>query len=518
MRQVVEVNSEELLQRLRHDCVTFFAFYLQDDLYMRVPEFHIDIWNELLEHLQKANMEGAQYQLRKLFAVPRGHAKSTIAKLATILFILYSPLYFVLYVSKSNILAKNAVRDIIEWLESPEHQQLHGPTIRKRSSESDSQWTLEVGIRVLGTGEFIRKVVIFRALGSEQQIRGMLIKNKRPQIIIIDDIEDYSNTHTPEARQKVASWFMGELLKAFDENRHFVMFIGNMICDTSLLARLSKLPEWNPTIYGSLVYDKNTDAVISLWEEKNPKAKLLKEYETYQGLGVRHIWEAEMMNLTHEAIMEQDFVALVQPPLPTKEELTEGFLCLDPAYGKKAYNDQSAITIHARIMGVKVPVIIDSACGHWNESELFDELLNISMLWGITVWCIEANAAQQLLIPLFKLMFLERGMNDNAITFIPISKGKQSKGSHINAFRAAVGAGSYGIVESQSELLQLLKEYIPEKTTKDDLLDSSAYGLLVWSLYSSVMKVNGIQSRIDFSVGNDATRPELIQGIMCEGL
>src|SRR5690242_15756735 len=95
-----QFSKSDLILAIRRDCEIFFAFYLQEELTLAVPDFHQDCWNELLNYLEQLNQGGAVQALHKLFTIPREHAKSTIAKLATILFLKYSPLSFLLYVSK----------------------------------------------------------------------------------------------------------------------------------------------------------------------------------------------------------------------------------------------------------------------------------------------------------------------------------------------------------------------------------------------------------------------------------
>lgn len=514
----VAISEADLIESLQHECVTFLAFYLGSELYMKVPEFHEEIWSELLAMVKHANIPGISYNLKKLFAVPRGFSKSTLAKLAVILFLKYTPLQFVVYASKTNGIAKNAILDILSWLESPQETALHGPTIRTKSSETESLWIIEMGIRLHVGSPPVRKICIFKALGAEQQIRGMLRLNKRPQIMVVDDFEDNDNTATPSSQHKLDAWIMGAFLKAADANRSIVILIGNMLRETSFLARACTLKEWNPTVYGCLVKDAKSGEIVSLWPEKHPKKQLLAEYKMFKQLGTGHIWEAEMMNLTHESILSADFGDVIRPMRPIKEKLDAGFLCIDPAYGKKSWNDETAITVHVRVHGFLIPVVIDSRHGHWDEAEIFEELLDLTMLWGITTWCIESEAAQRLYIPLFKLMFFERGMRQDVVTILPLTTGKKAKASRILAFRTAVICGSYAIAEEEEAIMELLKNYNAESSEHDDMLDSCAYGTLVWALYNETVMSQGIRQVLDFAItGNEMAPADLVQGISIEG-
>lgn len=490
----VEFSKEELLIAMRHDCVTFFSFYLGDELTMEVPQFHIDIWDELLIRLDEANdnsMKGIMYALRKLFAVPREHAKSTIAKLAVILFLKYSRLSFVLYASKTTGHAKNACRDIMKWLSSSQEQELFGIMRILRKNDSDGQWEFEMMIREKLTGKVIPKTVVMRALGADQQVRGLLIDNKRPQIVIVDDIEDLDNT-TPDLQPKLDAWFMASFLKAFDSRSNICIYIGNMIRDTTILARLSKEPEWNPTIFGCLV--RGVDGIIRpLWEGKHTLESLLKEYRFYRRMGNGHQWEAEMMNLTQDIIMKSDLNITKVLHVPSPDDITCGGICLDPAFGQKSFNDSSAITVHVRTGGIGIPYIIESRVGKFTEDELFDILLELSEKWGLWTWCIESDAAQKLIIPYFTLLAQSRKFPPGMIQMLPLLSGRNTKASRILAFKKSVSAGSYGIVDSESELMEHLEEYNPDSSKHDDLCDSAAYGPIMWTFHGSLIETSGVR-------------------------
>lgn len=488
----VTFDMDELLAAIRHDCVTFFSFYLGEQLTMEVPELHQDIWAELLELLNQANLEGAGFELKKLFAVPRDFAKSTVAKLAVILFMRYSRLRFCLYVSKTNPHAKNAIRDIMMWLTCDQESILFGAAKVVKSSETESLWILKIGTRSSATQEPVYKKIILKALGADQQVRGLNIHSTRPQFIVCDDIEDLDNT-TTELQPKLDEWFMGPLLKAFDASGFVCIFIGNMIRKTTLLARLAKEADWNPTVFGALVRDRETRELKSLWEERHPKNKLLAQYAFQRRMGTGHMWEAEMMNLTQDEILHKDFEKAIRPPQPHPDDIQCGFLSVDPAFGKDNHNDDSAITVHVRVKEYGIPIVAESLVGKFNEEELFEHLVTLSCKWGLSTWCIEAEAAQKLLIPLFQLLIRDRKMNESLFLMLPLRSGGTAKASRILAFRSAVSKGSYGVADSEFELVERLGEYSALSKKHDDLCDSAAYGLIGWQFYNTTIESAGIQ-------------------------
>lgn len=486
MDQAVAVSKEELIHAIRHDCVTFLAFYLQDELTLEVPDFHQEIWAEFLAFLEQVNRpDFIVGRLQKLFAVPREHSKSTLAKLAVILFMRYSVFSFTLYVSRTGPLAKRALKDVVMWLRSPQETELYGEAVEIKANESEGIWIYSIGLP--GGG---RKRIILLGMGMGQQVRGTLIDNKRPQFVIMDDIEDYETADGGFQQEKLDEWALGSLIKAMARTG-FIVFLGNMVRSTTLLARLSTDPEWNPTVFGCLVRDKRTGELRALWQGRHTVEGLLKEYRTYRKLGKGHIWETEMMNLSGDKLLQQSLENAVVVPFVSPEEVQCGFICLDPAFGQKSWNDESGITVHVRTKEEGIPLLVDSRHGRFSENEIFDQLLELSYYWNLTTWCIESVAAQKLLIPFFKLLMTERQIPHEVFTLIPIMTAQKAKATRILAFRQAVAQRSYAFAESQRELLMILEEYTPQSSDHDDLPDSAAYGPIVWDLHGVTIEAVG---------------------------
>ena len=472
-----EVNREELRSLMGTSGEVFFGFYLGEQLTLDVPDFHLEIWDECVGYLNRAWKSSTALSTihKKLFGVPRGHAKSTIARLLGVYAFLFTESRFLLYASDTFAVALAGIKDIKNMMLSESHQALWGEVKVTKSSDTEGLYILTI---THAHGQI--KDVILRAVGRGTQIRGTLINNRRPDFLIFDDIESEESAGTLEQQAKAA--------------QGFCLFIGNMINEKTLLARLAKEEAWNATVFGCII--RHLGKIRSLWPEFRSLDSLLSEYAAYRRIGRGHVFESEMMNLTSSDIFGETLAGVERYAVPDPTELSCGFICLDPAFGLKAWNDESAITVHARLWGGEIPLIIDSARGRFGEEALFDEMLAKSYYWGISTWVIESVAAQCLLIPLFRSFCVQRKIQPEIFTMLPVQAGRGSKASRIVAFRSVVSAGSYGVVESQEELLSLLEVYTPESTDHDDLCDSAAYGTQIWDLYGKVVESNGWQHNI----------------------
>lgn len=77
------------------------------------------------------------------------------------------------------------------------------------------------------------------AASSEQSIRGIRHGEHRPDLIILDDVEDSNSVKTLEGRDKTYNWLMSEIIPAGDRNTKIIV-IGNLLHEDSLLMRLKE--------------------------------------------------------------------------------------------------------------------------------------------------------------------------------------------------------------------------------------------------------------------------------------
>ena len=178
----------DVVERLRTDGEFFIEFFLPDELSSQVPVFHIEIWQLLTNTAMQ----------RVLLAIPRDHAKTTLSKLCVVWYFLFTNHRFCVYLSNTNTIAKNACKDIMGYLKSDNFRSVFGDIKIEKESETDSLWMFEL---VMPDGRI--KKCILRAVGAGQQMRGINIDNQRPDMTVVDDVEDNENTDSPILQKKL---------------------------------------------------------------------------------------------------------------------------------------------------------------------------------------------------------------------------------------------------------------------------------------------------------------------------
>jgi hypothetical protein len=277
----VDVDLQQVRLLLKTDAEFFIEFFLAEQLDMPVPEFHKEIWTKLTD----------QEKERVLLAIPRDHAKTTLAKLIVVWYWLFTSHRFAVYLSNTAPIAKGACRDIMAFLQTPNYIEVFGRIRMVKSSENEGLWLFDLP---MPNGQ--SKRCALRAVGQGQQMRGINIDNQRPDIAVVDDVEDNENTESELQQKKLDRWMFGPFLKALARKKK-ILWLGNMLTKTSLLARLSRNPRWNPVVFGCLVKDAVTGALLPLWSGKWSVPALKEDFKEYRDLGLVESWMCEMMNM-----------------------------------------------------------------------------------------------------------------------------------------------------------------------------------------------------------------------------
>ena len=485
--QTIEGEIFLIKKLLREDSEFFIEFFLADALDMPVPEFHKEIWGLLTD----------QDKERILLAIPRDHAKTTLAKLVVIWYWLFSSHRFCVYLSNTAPIAKGACRDIIEFLSHPNFIEIYGKVKIIKQSENEGLWVFDLP---LGEGRFKR--CILRGLGQGQQMRGINIDNQRPDIAVVDDVEDNENTESELQQKKLDRWMFGPFLKALARKKK-ILWLGNMLAKTSLLARLSRSVRWNPVVFGCLVKDAATGALEPLWPGKWSVPALQEDFKEYKENGLVETWMCEMMNMPGHG--ENGFTAdlINYQAAPTPGDLAATWISVDPAFGEKATNDETCVAVHGIPKDGRCPMTLEIFHGRIDEHEMFRRILEFANKWDAWVWGIEAVAAQKVLITLFNVLLTNARLQNRA-TMLPLLAGRgDPKIGRIKAFVSLMANGEWAIPDDDIDLTAQILEFDFRKSDQlDDIVDGTAYGPAMMEQFMAI--ISAVASQGSFEIDSTA--------------
>ena len=242
------------------DLSYFGRAYLPHYFVRKSPAFHEEldhIWeqgvmkgkNPYTDAKTIDRMDGSRHAI----AAPRGHAKSTNFTFKdTLHSILYGYKHYPIIISDASDQAEGFLEDIRNELEDncniiQDFGRLKGEKV----------WNS----KTLLTSTDIK----IEALGSGKKIRGRRHRNWRPDLLLLDDIENDENVNTPEQRRKLENWFKKAVSKCGDTYTD-IMYIGTILHYDSLLANTLKNPGYRAKTYRSVLSDAKRQDLWEQWE------------------------------------------------------------------------------------------------------------------------------------------------------------------------------------------------------------------------------------------------------------
>ena len=246
----------------------------------------------LQEDLESTYMEiidlNKPYGLKFAKAAPRGFGKSTDVSIVFAIWCVVNDYkHFITLFSDAIELTETLIEAIKAELE--ENERL----------KADFPHATGVG-KVWKIGEIVTKNnVKIKGFGSGKRVRGIKHGVHRPDLAIIDDLENDTNVRSRKQRDKLEEWLdeaidnLGSVDGSMD-----IIYIGTILHRDSVLARKLKLKFWHPKIFRALVsYPTNMD----MWEEYTkiykydgiePARNFYLENKELMDAGSKLLWDA----------------------------------------------------------------------------------------------------------------------------------------------------------------------------------------------------------------------------------
>lgn len=214
-------DRKVMIEVTRKSIQYFFYIYFGSYIQYKMAPFHLDMFGIAQDdNLKRAGIVAF-----------RGSAKSTLLNTAYALWAVMGihKKKHIVIASQTQQRAKDHLKNVRKEIEKNQLlRQNLGPF-----QETEDQWH--------ATSLVIpRYEARITAVSVEEGIRGLREGPHRPDLIIVDDIEDSAQVKTKENRDKTFNWLTGELLPMGDINTKAV-FIGNFLHEDSALTRIEKM-------------------------------------------------------------------------------------------------------------------------------------------------------------------------------------------------------------------------------------------------------------------------------------
>ena len=447
----LQTSSEEAAELTRKDLNFLGMLADPEEFTMAFPPFYITLFHMLTSFSQKLE--------RYAIGIPRGFAKTTFIKLLCLWYILFSRKQFILIVGASEDLAVNTLSDICDLL--------GGANIRKLFG--NWQHAIEVDTQTLKVFHFRGRNIILRAIGAGTAVRGINRKNKRPDVIIMDDVQKRETSENRDLSDQLLKWILGTLMKARSNDGCTYIYVGNMYPQNCILEKLKNNTQWTSFIVGGILADGS-----SLWEELRPVEELLSEYQSDAEMGHAEIFISEILNSTDIASASGIDINKI-PALPPYYEDADpegSFILIDPSSGKKQGDD---CTIEHYSVCDGKPIFDQLVTGTFSPLETIRAAVKMGMERNTRLIAVEGVAYQSTLLFWFEQFCEQEGIT--GFYFVELSPKGQAKNNRIKrGLLRLLSSEIYLHPSIRSQVLHQITEWNPLKiNNKDDIIDPLGY-------------------------------------------
>ena len=389
--------------------VRYTSKYLFPEMfYSPFTQLHNDIWRLVDSGHPKIAI-----------AAPRGIGKTTIAKTIASKGILFRDVNFITYISNSFTFASQQTENIKRELVSNQ-------TVRRLFGSiktSDIPKDLEEQFSKEAWVSFGNTLVLPR--GSGQQIRGLNWANHRPQLIIVDDLEDKDEVKNEDNRKKQRDWFFSDVMKSVNryKNDWRFIYIDTLKHEDSLLALLLDSPDWLSVTLS--ICDDNYNTLIP---EYMSNEEIQLELETHRRDGLLDVFYMEYMNkLTgeHSGFKPEYFKHYKESELENKAGI-ENFIIVDPAKTVNPASAESAVICIGIDNKNQRYLVRDIVAEKMMPDELYNEVFDMAARWGVMAVGIEETGLNEFIKQPFTNEMMKRGVHFEVVWLKP-RKGEKKE-------------------------------------------------------------------------------------------
>jgi len=440
----------------------FSKAYFPDYFSFPVPQFHKEMYkimSKMFESLGGSKM---------VLAAPRGHAKSTLWSFAfPIWCILYQKKRYIIMLSVSSSLA-------IDFLSNIKFELTSNQAILEDFGKTQGTTWREDKI-------ITKTDIVVSAKGSGMAVRGARYKHIRPDLLILDDIQDKKAMDSQEQRRQLTEWYARDVKPLGDFGTDIVI-VGNVIHYADLLSDILERPGYQSAKYQAIIKWSESE----LWDEwkkiyvnkynKNAAedAKVFFEENREEMMaGVETIWPQRktyydyMVDITDDGLapflaeLQNDPIdpaqAWIRPEdfqmydnLPSPNELViKG--AVDPSMGKGKKSDYSAICTVARDSAGFL-YVVESNAERRHPDKITNDILDRAQMYHYEEFAVETIAFQELFSHDLKKAGMARGIYLNVVEVKP----RTDKEIRIMKLQSFIKNGYLKFHKSQKELIDQL--------------------------------------------------------------
>lgn len=462
--------------------------------YVRSPEkslLHKFLFSRLPEILRSS--EG----INEATAAPRGEAKSTlVTQLFTLWCVVTGRKHYA-------VIVMDSIDQAYPMLEAIKAELEFNPRLKTDFPEACGQGR----VWQAGTAVTANEVKI-QVAGSGKKLRGLRHGPYRPDLAVLDDIENDEQVRNPEQRDKLETWLKKAVLALGGAGQKFdVIYIGTILHYDSVLNRTLNNPFWHATKFKAMLEWPDRMDLWDRWEElyRNDGEEVAQAFylanKDEMERGAVTSWAARgvlaLMKIrardghaTFDSEYQNDPVAGEAAPFANSLNFWVNrdsdwifYGACDPSLGKAGNSrDPSALCIGGYNRRTGVLDVVEALIKKRLPDKIISDIIELQRRYRCVLWGIETVQFQEFL----KTELVKRG----AVAGIPIPargiKPSADKLLRIESLQPYMQNGQIRLHASQSTLIDQFRHF--PMADHDDGPDAVH---MLWGLVQSSATVGG---------------------------
>lgn len=423
-------------------------------------------------------------------AAPRGWGKTSIVALGLMArWILFRHTGFICYINKSHDAASLQTENLRRELVTNREIKAFFGSFKADHVKGEFE-------EVFSKKAWVAYDTLVWPRGSGQQVRGVLFKNDRPGLIVIDDLEDPEQIENEEYRKKQFEWLYADVIKSVprigpNAKTWKIVYIDTLKHEDSVLQKLLDSPEW-----ASVRLEACDDNFQSSAPDFMSNEDVQREWDQHVAAGQSDVFFRELRNLpisTKDSSFRSEYFRYYNLPYDThknendlnlldvelqQNKNIETVIILDPAKTVKIQSAESAI------IGIGIDLISaklffrDIIHERMYPDEIYDALFGMGIQLGAKVIGIEDTGLAEFIRQPVKNEMFRRG-NFFELVWLNARGGSSSEKGKVKRIRELVpyyrggyiyhNASCVGIKKLEQQLLMF------PRSALWDIMDAAAY-------------------------------------------
>jgi predicted phage terminase large subunit-like protein len=444
------------LRRAEADPLYFCRMYLPHYFNCPPAAFHRELIQLLeerpvvAERPGRGRKKGEPVAVRPVVvAAPREFAKTTVCTFGYVLHqICFGKRHFIIIGSDTEDLASDLTGYIFLEL-------LYNDRIRQDFGE------LVQGTRAVN--DFVtRNNVRVKARGRGQRLRGLKHQQWRPDLVILDDLENDRNVRNPEIVREILQWITAAVYPAMEASGN-LFIIGTILRRRSALDVMLTSEEEPFCHFTRRIYRAITPEGKSLWEAKHPLARLIRQKQLMGTVA----FNCEKMNEPRQeaGIFRQEWVHYYHPDSLKDKDLRVAIF-FDPSLESGATADYKAVVTVGLAIQEMVFYVMDAFIQKATLEQAMLTVCNRYREYRPGIIGVEDNFFQRLLLQEFDRLGRELGL------VLPLRGVTQrlAKEARISSLSPLLERAKIRFIRGHSDQELLVEQllYFPSRTIHDD--------------------------------------------------